>query len=834
MPVSPLPIDEVLPTILKELSRSASVVLQAPPGAGKTTRVPSELLKRFHPSGKILVVEPRRVAARSAARRMAVENGSKPGEVFGWQVRFENQTTPNTKVICITPGILLRLLQEDLSLSSVSCVIFDEFHERGLETDVALGLCRLVQTTLRDDLKIVVMSATLETENLVHYLGGCPKVTSEGRLFPVEIRYHPVRSDDSTPQIVARTILNLLNEVPQGVMAFLPGVGEIRATEKWLQRSDLPSDVEIYPLYGELDAEAQDAAIQFQPHRKIVLATNVAETSVTVEGISAIVDSGLCRQLEFDATIGLNRLELAAISQASAEQRAGRAGRLGPGICVRLWGESAHRGRPAQTLPEIRRLDVCYTVLLLLNLNEQPETFLWLDSPPALAIKQAKNLLTQLDALAGQSLTPLGQMMAEFPIHPRLARMLIEGYRLGQEMAVSLCVAILAERDPLAQQLPEHATDSDVWERVHWLAQQPQNGPARWLWQAATQFQQSLQAPTLRKKLAQLGALPKVSQEEAVMRSLLVGFPDRLAKRRQVGSARFLMRGGRGARLHPKSGVHDARLLLGIDVEGGDSEAVIRMASAVQEQWLSPERFRIAEEIEWDEEQQKVVAYRRRYYEDLLIEEKAIPVPEGNTRHEVFLQGVMKHWEQVLPDEKSAAGALLNRIRWLADIAPDLGLPVIDRNQIQEWLTWLVPNCQTLREIQQADWYPIIRNQLTNQQWQILEHEAPSSIVLPSGRTHPIRYQVGQTPTLAVRIQELFGLAETPKLARGKIRLLLHLLGPNYRPQQITDDLASFWKNTYPIVRKELRTRYPKHSWPENPLEAQAEAHPKRRKPEDS
>ncbi|HKB06491.1 MAG TPA: helicase-related protein, partial [Gemmataceae bacterium] len=490
---SPLPIDPVLPQVVAALRDSSAIVLQAPSGAGKTTRVPPALLDAGDLAGRIILLEPRRIAARAAARRMAFERGSVPGDLFGWQVRFERQAGRNTRVLAVTPGILLRLLLDDPFLEGTAVVVFDEFHERGLETDLALGLVRLVQANVRPDLKVVVMSATLRAADVAEYLGNCPVIASEGRTLPVEVRYEPKRKDDRWPLAIARAVARILDETPGDVLAFLPGVGEIRAAAEDLAEL-IGDEALILPLHGELPAEEQDRALQPQGRRKIVLATNVAETSVTVEGVTAVVDTGLARQLIYDPSVGLDRLELVNISRASADQRAGRAGRTRPGLCVRLWSEVSHRSRPAQTDPEIRRVDLAGAALQLLAMGESVETFPWLDPPHEHVVRQSLELLERLGAVQSGRLTDLGRSLARLPVHPRLARLMLEGALLGEPRRVSLAAALLSERDPFPRGPATHTTPSDLLDRVEALegegsAMAPANrGAARFILRARDQL----------------------------------------------------------------------------------------------------------------------------------------------------------------------------------------------------------------------------------------------------------------------------------------------------------------------------------------------------------
>jgi ATP-dependent helicase HrpB len=776
---------------------------------------------------RIIVLEPRRIAARAAARRMSAERSTAPGDLFGWHVRFERQANRNTRVLAVTPGILLRLLQDDPFLDSVGIAVFDEFHERGLESDLALGMVRLVQGNVRPDLKVVVMSATIETAGVAAYLGNCPVVTSEGRTFPVEIIYEPKPEDDRWPKTTARAIVRVLDQTPGDVLAFLPGVGEIRAASEDLE--ELIGDTAlILPLHGELPAEEQDRALLPQGCRKVVLATNVAETSVTVEGVTAVVDSGLARQLIYDPSVGLDRLELVNISRASADQRAGRAGRTQPGMCIRLWSELSHRSRPAQTEPEIRRVDLAGAALQLLALGESVEIFPWLDPPHEHVARQAMELLELLGAVGCGKLTELGRSLARLPVHPRLGRLLLEGTRLGHARRAALAAALLAERDPFPRGPAPHTTTSDVLDRVEALEGGP--SPLGLLNRNALRF--VLRAAEQLRRLVEDQSPPTHAPREdaaAVGRALFAAFPDRLCRRREPGSPRGVMVGGRGVKLALSSGVTRAELFLAIDVDAGQAETLVRLASAVERDWLSADRLRESIDVEFDEAGGRVVAWKRTRFEDLVIAERLANAPDGDQVTVVLIDASLHNLERVLPTPDSPAGQFRTRVRCLRAWMPELGLPEYNDADLREVLAWLAPGRRSLEDLTRADWEEAFRSKLTHAQRQAVEREAPERIEVPSGSRIAVTYEEDRPPVLAVRVQELFGLADTPRVAGGRVKVLLHLLAPNYRPQQVTDDLASFWANTYPVVRKELRARYPKHAWPDDPLAAEPQRRPKRK-----
>jgi ATP-dependent helicase HrpB len=831
-----LPIDDVLPELLAVLGERASVLLRAPTGAGKTTRVPVAMLDHFRSDGLILMLEPRRLAARSAARRMAQERDQRLGDEIGYHVRFERQISWRTRVLVVTPGILLRRLLDDPYLEGVDAVLFDEFHERGLESDLALGLTRLVQQTVRPELRLLLMSATLDVASLRGYLGECPVVTSEGKLFPIEVRYEPQKT-------VLEGVRGLLDGTSGDVLVFLPGVGEIRAESAALEALARERDLVVLPLHGEMQPEAQDEALRRHSRRKVVLATNVAETSVTVEGITGVVDSGLARQMLFDPDVGLDRLQLVPISRASAEQRTGRAGRLSPGVCVRLWSEQNQRGRAEQTEPEIRRVDLAGAVLHLLALGEADvRAFPWPEPPPAASVEQALDLLRRLGAMQEQQLTQLGQAMARLPVHPRLARLLLEGQRRGAGERAALAAALLSERDPFRggdggggrPPVRSHSV-SDVLERVEAMEAFDRGEPIpsgrALVSRAAGEFvvrARDQLVRTVREEDAGLSLVPGTDPDEALLRALLAAYPDRVVKRRDGDSRRGRMVGGRGVRLHPGCGVTEGELFLAVEVTNDPAEALVRQASSIQRDWLDPTLVRSGIVTLFDPETEQVVARKRLAYEDLILEETPAALPASEIVAAELERAALANLARVLPPADSPGGAFLTRLRCLAEWVPELGLPPVD----DAALSLLLPEvCRGQRSFVQvrSGWFDVLRGRLSYEQSQALEREAPERLEVPSGSRITLTYEVGRPPILAARIQELFGLARTPTIARGRVPVLLHLLAPNYRPQQVTSDLASFWANTYPQVRKELRARYPRHAWPEDPLSATAVRGPKRR-----
>jgi ATP-dependent helicase HrpB len=842
----PLPIDPVLPELVAALQLQPCAVVRAPTGAGKTTRVPPALLDAgLAGRGRILLLEPRRLAARAAARRMAAERGGRLGEEVGYHVRFDRCAGPHTRILAVTPGILLRILQDDPFVESAGAVLFDEFHERSLESDLALGMVRLVQQTVRPQLRVVVMSATLAVEPVAAYLGGCPVVTGEGRLHPVEIHYEPRPESLPWPAAVARAVGRLLDRLDGDLLVFLPGLYEIRQAARQLEPLARERGLAVVPLYGDLPAEQQDAALLPQDRRKVVLATNVAETSVTVEGVAGVVDTGLARTLVFDPGVGLDRLKLTPISRSSADQRSGRAGRTRPGVCVRLWSEAAQRGRPEQTEPEIRRVDLAGAVLQLLAMGEADVLrFPWLEPPREATVLQAQALLRRLGAFDDQGVTDLGRVLARLPVQPRVGRLLVEGKRWGQPGRVALAAALLSERDPFLRGLDRSldvgrsATPSDVLDRVEALEQYERHGraatPLGALNRGAAHYvlrarDKLVRALRQSRNLPRAAAAEGVLADEAVLRALLAAFPDRVARRREPGSRRGVMVGGRGVRLAPSSGVTEPELFVCIAVDAGQGETLVRQASAVQRDWLPAHQVSASVEVAFDPDAERVVARRRLRFDDLVLEETPAALPDGEQVARVLAEAAAANLGRVLPPDDSPAGLYRTRVRCLCAWMPELGLPAFGEGELRELLSWLCHGCRSFADLRGADWLHVLQGQLTHAQRQAVEGEAPERLTVPSGSRLALRYEIGRPPVLAVRIQEVFGLRETPRVAGGRVPVLLHLLAPNHRPQQVTDDLASFWATTYPQVRKELRARYPKHAWPEDPWTAVPERRPRRK-----
>lgn len=856
MSATALPIDAVLPELLAALRGSNSVVLKAPAGAGKTTRVPTAILDAgLAGDRQILMLQPRRVAARAAARRMSFERGTRLGEDIGYQVRFDEQVTARTRVRVVTEGVLLRMLFDDPFLERLGVVVFDEFHERSLSSDVALGMVWRIQQTVRPDLKIVVMSATLAAQPISQFLGGCSIVESEGRTFPVDVRYLKFPDQRPIAQQASDAVLQMLDRTSGDMLVFLPGVGEIRRVEQDL--AGRLKDVAIMPLYGDLPAEQQDAVLAPCERRKIVLATNVAETSITVDGITAVIDSGLARVPTFDATVGLDRLELKKCSKASADQRAGRAGRTAPGVCLRLWDERSHVVRPDFEEPEVRRVDLAGTVLQLWCWGERDiAAFPWFEAPRPAAVEQAIGLLQRLDAINDVGVTPLGELIARFPTHPRIGRLLLEGQSRGVAERVALLAALLSERDPFMrssdgggrpQMQAKLRSQSDTLDRLSAVEEFAHRGvrhsplgeinanSAKFLIRAAEQFLSMLPrdrrgvAPQLPAELRSNSATNSAT-DIAVMRSLLAAYPDRLAKRRGPRERRAVLVGGRGVRLAPQSGVEDGDYFLCINVDAGQGEAEVREASLIEREWLPTEHLRTEDELFFHPSQKRIAARRRTYWDDLLIDESTAPLPKDARVSEALFAALAENPSLAFPSEDESVANFILRVRCLAQWRPDYELPTFDDDSLRAVLKQLCEGRSTLDELRKAQWLDYLQVALTPAQQQAVQRDAPERIEVPSGSKIRLQYELNRPPVLAVRMQEVFGMLQTPRVAGGRVPVLMHLLAPNMRPEQITEDLKSFWDNVYPTIRKSLRVKYPKHSWPDDPLTATPVARPGKRR----
>lgn len=834
---SDLPIQEILPQFLDRLKIANSVVLHAPTGAGKTTQVPPAIWKAGLSADKqIVMLEPRRIAARAAARRMASEMNESLGGLVGYQVRFDSRKSQQTKLLTVTDGILLRRLQDEPFLEDVGAVVFDEFHERGLESDVCLAMVRRVQQTIRPDLKIVVMSATLAAEPISEYLGDCPIVQSEGRQHPVTVEYVKRRDQRKIEQQIAAHLPSVLDRTSGDVLIFLPGVGEIFNTTRELESLAEKRDLTLLQLYGNLPLEQQDEVLSPSAQRKVVLATNVAESSLTIEGVTGVIDSGLARSMQFNHELGLDRLELVPISQASADQRSGRAGRTAPGYCLRLWEQAQHRHRPEHETAEIHRVDLSGVFLQLKVWGESDlEEFPWFEKPPDASASHAERLLHRLGALDETGPTVLGIGMSRLPVSPRLARLLIEGHRRGISDRISTLAALLSERDPFRSRQrrgkssprdtkPAHTGRSDVLERLEAfeaaISGRPypesfgdfNRGAGKNIERIAQQLQDMI--------VSQSGDSVSNDQtdEQHILQALLAAYPDRLAKRRQPGKPGALMVGGRGVQLAPLSVVQKAELFLCIDVDDKSVNARVRLASGVELEWLPEELLETRDEVFFHPSQHQLMGRRRTYWDDLMLEESPIPVPDSKATEEALFRAACGHWDRIFPKEHREFDQFVARVQSLDEWCPELDLPKIDDDLMKEVLRDLCRTCRSFDDLRKSDWLGMLQSRFDYATIQQIDQLVPTRWQAPSGKSYKLEYEAGKPPVLAIRVQELFGQKQTPTIANGRVPLQLHLLAPNMRPQQVTDDLMSFWQNTYPQVRKDLRRRYSKHAWPKDPF----------------
>lgn len=884
--MQPLPIDPWIDEIVEQVRKSSITVVEAPPGSGKTTRVAPALMDAFRAegkssngassagTGKVYLLQPRRLAARSVADRIASErevnsrdvggrgdgqltsDASEPGRgEIGYSVRFDHRVSRQTRLVVATEGILIRRLQSDPAIEDISVVVLDEFHERSIDADLLLAMLRRVQQTLREDLRIVIMSATLDATFLEQALGNVPRIQVPSSCFPVAIRYRPVPPNLGIAEHAAATIVDVVNSTDGDILAFLPGAGEIHRCLDALKARRLDREFELIPLYGALSMEDQMLAIERGVRRRIVVATNVAETSITIPGVTAVVDSGLARVLRYSPEVGIDRLGLENISNASAAQRAGRAGRTAPGVCYRLWSEVSDRSRAAYLEPEIRRVDLSGMLLQLIAWGEgESDDFPWLEAPRRVAIESGRRLLTLLGAIDNGRITSVGEAMSRLPLHPRLSRICLEAIAMGCLDDTSTAVALLSERDPFdrrggqtgSRSIRTQSTrrwDSDLVERVHILQGKPNRGNvpsedgetpfgvltrggARTIRQVSEQIR-SLCASMTEERSARSDVGNEVvardggvARDEALMRVLLSGFPDRLAKRRGSGKNQAVMVGGKGVVLAPQSGVHDPELFLCLDIEAGAGDALVRQASRVDVEWLEGINLQEREDLFFHPTQKQVVARRRTVWIDLILQETPTSISDESQCLEVLWQAVRSHWEQVFPKDNLELTQWIARVNFLREWMPGLGFPPMDRDRLMMVAKELCRNKRSLSEVRDGAWTDWLGGELSPVQRSALEREAPSRIFVPSGSAVRIEYQEGKPPVLAVKIQEVFSWMQTPKIAGGRVPLLLHLLAPSMRAQQITDDLASFWKNGYPEVKKELKRRYPKHSWPDDPLSA--------------
>ena len=813
---TPLPIDAVLDDLAQTLDGHNAAVLVAPPGAGKTTRVPLALLDAPWARGKkIVVLEPRRIAARASAERMAHTLGERVGETVGYRVRFGSKISRATRIEVVTEGIFSRQILDDPELNGVAAVLFDEFHERSLDADLGLALARDAQTGLREDLRILVMSATLDGARVAKLLGEAPVVASEGRAFPVDTRYLGRKADAPVERQMADAITTALRADPGSVLAFLPGAAEIRRTQNFLAERIHDASIEIVPLFGALDASVQDRAIAPPPkgHRKVVLATSIAETSLTIEGVRIVVDSGLARVPRYEPDIALTRLETVRASRAAVDQRRGRAGRTEPGVCYRLWDEPQTASFAAYTQPEILSADLSSLVLDLAQWGvSDPASLAFLDPPPAPALKEARELLRELGALDGEGrITDEGRSLRALALPPRLARMIVDSHRLGAGRAAADIAAVLTERG-----LGGDHVDLDVrldgFRRDRSQRAEAARGQAqRWASQVAADDK--------------AGVTRDDDPSNGVM--LALAFPDRVAKNRGNGS--FVLANGRGAALEPTAALSRAPYIAVAELTGTAMQGRILLAAPITQGEIEArfaDQIEMTDEISFDRGAMALRARRKKTLHAITLSEAPMALEPSEETAKVFADGLIaagldqlpwskpiKQWRDRVMFLRAAEGQASDN-PW-----PDLSDDALTA-QREAWLVPALLDKTSLKAFSAGDLSDALQSLLP---WALrarLEKEAPTHFEAPTGTQLAIDYEAEQGPTIAVRLQELFGLTSHPSIARGAIPLVLELLSPAHRPVQVTRDLPGFWRGSYAGVRSDLRGRYPRHPWPEDPASA--------------
>ncbi len=836
-PMDALPIDPLLPEIVATLSRERRLVLEAPPGAGKTTRVPRALLEAgLLGAGELLVLEPRRLATRMAARRVAEELGESVGERIGYQVRFEDRSSPRTKVRFVTEGVLTRRLVSNPSLSGVAGVLLDEFHERHLQGDLGLALLVRLQRTQRPDLLLCAMSATLDAAPLAGHLDA-PVLRAEGRRFDVTLEHAEREDTRRIEEQVAGGVKRLLQAGLDGdVLVFLPGAAEIRRSMEALTPVAAHAGLEVLPLHGELTPEEQDRAVRKGNRRKVVLATNVAESSVTIDGVVAVIDSGLARIAGHSPWTGLSTLRVGKVSRASAIQRAGRAGRTRPGKCIRLYTKGDFDSRPAQEDSEIRRLDLTQTLLELAAAEIRPSELPWFEAPPEASLGVAHDLLRRLGALdAADRITAEGRKMASLPVHPRLARLVLAALGEGAGKEGCVLAAILGERDlrtrsPFGSMQGQAAThDSDPVDALELFLQARERGlgldaarslgldqgALRAVDQARQQIERAVSPPPTRLSWA--------NTEMALRRALLAAFPDRVAKRRTAAGRDLVFCGGGSGQLSETSGVRKAPLVVAVDVEerkeGARSGVQVRSASAIEEEWLleiASDGLSDSTEVTWNAPRERVERVSRLTYGALVLDERVVEAGEPELVSKRLLEAAREAGLRAFADPEKLE-RLLDRVRFAARHFPESDIAEPSDGALDAALERLCEGRKSFAELRDADYARELATALGADQR--LDRLAPEQVQLPGGRRVTVHYERSQPPWIESRLQDFFGMKEGPKLG-GRVPLVLHLLAPNGRAQQVTTDLAGFWSRHYPAVRKELMRQYPRHSWAEDPLTA--------------
>lgn len=864
-----LPIDPLIGELVASLEAQPNLVLQAAPGSGKTTRVPPALLgARFRGDKEILVLEPRRLAAKMAANRVAEEMDERAGQTVGYQFRFENVGGPKTRIRFLTEGMFIRRLLSDPELKNVAAVVVDEFHERHLQGDVALGSLKRLQQTRRPDLRIVVMSATLDSEAIAAYLGvggpggsddagPCKIMRTEGKRFEVTTEYRP--SDDRyLDSQVASAVRHVLYEGYEGdILVFLPGIAEIRRADDALAELARREKILVVQLYGDLSREEQDRAVHPADRRKIILSTNVAETSLTIEGVRIVIDSGLARIASYSHWSGLPALRTKPVSRASAIQRAGRAGRTAPGHCVRLYSRESFETRAPFEVPEISRADLAQTVLELKTLGvRQIKTFPWFEPPAGANVEAAEKLLYRLNALDEKgALTALGRRMAEMPTHPRLARLVLEGERLGVAEGAATLAALLSEGRPgdggqvdLMQQFENYRPDflaARAREQLLRYVRRADSGSGERFAQpgdgTGTEVGAGAGAGAGAEATSSAGSnsklIPKYPREQSLRRALLTGFPDRIAKRRQLAAnlarntsgtrVEFILSAGGSATIDSSQFAAGPEYFITVDLEersaqqGQPATKILRSVCAIEPDWLFDlEPLGVVEKTEtrWDEARERVEAVTRLMYDSLVLDESPAAASDHVVAERLAAAALSAGLERFC--DKDALSGFVARVRFVKEQAGEKEFPEVTPEAMKEALVHLCEGRRSFSELKDAGVFEAITAMLAPEQRQKLERLAPEFVQLPGGRRVRINYEQGKPPWIESRLQDFFGMKAGPSVAGGRVPLTLHLLAPNMRAVQVTSDLSGFWARVYPDLRRELGRRYPRHKWPEDPLTA--------------
>jgi ATP-dependent RNA helicase HrpB len=865
VPETALPIWEIHSQIVSALRSGNRLILSAPTGSGKTTQVPQMLLQAgLLGDGQVVILQPRRLAARLLAARVAQELGVQLGREVGYQIRFENVTSPQTRIRFVTEGVLLRQMIDDPKLSGISALLFDEFHERHLYGDITLARALDVQETIRPDLRLAVMSATLDADLLADYFSQarnpqsairnrapCSVLTSEGRVFPVEIKYAAEPSYvDKRPvwDQAAEAFSRFVRSGGSGdVLVFMPGGFEIAQTIEAIRHTDEAKGFILLPLHGELPPQDQDAAVARYPQRKVVVSTNVAETSLTIDGVRLVIDSGLARIPRFDANRGINTLLVEKISQSSADQRAGRAGRTAPGVCMRLWSREEHGHRPVQELPEIKRLDLAEVVLTLKAAGvEDLRKFRWLEPPDELSLAHAEELLTDLGALKSVAqtsplalqITGIGRKMLAFPIHPRYSRMLLAAQEYGCVYQAALIAALTQGRDLLLRNvgrdtnslredlLGEKAT-SDFWILMR-----------AWTYASKNQFRMDacrklgIHAVTARQvgplldqflRIAErerLDVKPREVKDEALQKCVLIGFSDRVAHRLDQGTLRCELAHGRRGVLARESVVHHAPLFVAAEVrevENKDKEVntILSLATAIEENWLRelfPDDLQSELHVAFDSTSRRVQAAELSRFRGLALSAKRVEPPPADAAARL-LAGEVIAGRLVLKEWDNAVEQWILRLNLLSKWCPEFQLPAITDEDRRHLVEQLCHGAFGYKDIKDRDVKPLIKSWIPAAQHELLNKHAPERLTLPNGRTPKVTYDAANPPYISMRIQELYDVTQTPKIALGRVSVVTHILTPGMKPVQVTQDLGNFWREQYPKLKSELQRKYPKHEW---------------------